>query len=83
MATSQERQNLACNIRRFREQQKLTQEELAEIAGVTRNAVDQWEEGNYIPNVISAVAIAKQFGTTAEALVKGKAENFLDEKSNK
>lgn len=72
MATLQERQALAENIRMYRESQAMTQEELAETAGVTRNAVDQWEEGNYIPNVISAVAMAKKFGTTCEELVKSK-----------
>lgn len=64
-----ERQALADNIRRLRENRGLTQEEVAQAAGVTRNAIDQYEEGNYIPNLFSAIAMARMFGTTCEKLV--------------
>lgn len=36
---------LAHNIRRFRKEKNLTQEQLAEIMGVTLGAVYKWEAG--------------------------------------
>lgn len=82
MAKLSERQALADNIRNMRESKGFSQEEVAQAAGVTRNAIDQYEEGNYIPNVISAVAMAKMFGTTCEKLIQAngdKEENATNE----
>ena len=36
---------LAENIRRYRRERKLTQEQLAEVLGVTAGAVYKWESG--------------------------------------
>ena len=69
MATLQERQALADNLQRMREEKGLSQQELADAAGVSRNAVDQWENGSYIPNVIAAAAVAEKLGVTCEQLI--------------
>jgi DNA-binding XRE family transcriptional regulator len=71
MATLQERKNVAENIRLLRECQRMTQEELATVGGVSKNAIDQYENGSYIPNMITAVKIAKVLGTTCEELITG------------
>ena len=36
---------LAENIRKYRREKKLTQEQLAEVMGVTVGAVSKWENG--------------------------------------
>ncbi len=36
---------LAENIRKYRREKKLTQEQLAEVMGVTVGAVSKWESG--------------------------------------
>lgn len=70
MANLEERKALADNLQRLRESSGYSQQELADAAGVSRNAVDQWESGSYIPNVIAAAAIAEKLGTTCEELVQ-------------
>lgn len=46
----------------------LTQAELAERAGVTRQTVVAIEAGDYAPSVYLALAIAATLGDTVEAL---------------
>jgi putative transcriptional regulator len=44
----------------------MTQEELAEKAGVTRQTVISIEKGNYTPSVLLSLKIAKIFGKVLE-----------------
>lgn len=67
---------LSENIRKKREQQKFTLEEVAESANVTKQAMSKYETGTAIPNGVVLVSIAQKLGTTAEALVKGKPEEI-------
>jgi len=45
----------------WRQQLALTQEELAELTGVTRQTIISVEKGNYIPSVRLALKIARVF----------------------
>ena len=45
----------------WRQQLVLTQEELAELTGVTRQTIISVEKGNYIPSVRLALKIARVF----------------------
>lgn len=47
---------------------ELTQAELAERAGVSRQTIVAVESGGYAPSVYLALALAEQLGTTVEAL---------------
>lgn len=47
---------------------KVTQEELAESVGVSRQTVIAIEKGNYAPSVLLAIKIAKYFNSTVEEL---------------
>ena len=51
-----------------RKEQKITQEQLAEAVGVTRQTIISIEKGNYIPSVLLALKIAIFFNTTVEDL---------------
>lgn len=64
--------SLANNIRTMREQQGLTQEELAKKVGVTQQAVDRYERGFMKPNIVVGVTLAKVLRTTCEELVGDK-----------
>lgn len=44
----------------------LTQEEFANAVGVTRQTVISIEKGNYVPSVLLAIKIAKQFKVAVE-----------------
>ena len=46
----------------------LTQEELAEAVGVTRQTIIAIEKGNYVPSVLLALKLAKAFDTSVEQL---------------
>lgn len=57
------------NLRRIKE---LTQEELAQATGVTRQTIIALEKGNYIPSVLLALKIAKCFGKPVDQIFKVK-----------
>ncbi len=59
--------NLVNHIRRFRfERGEMTQQELADKAGVTRQTIFAIESGKYAPSLPLAFRIAKAFGVGVE-----------------
>jgi len=61
--------NLELNnkIRRFRfDNGEITQEELANRVGVTRQTIIALEAGKYVPSLALAFRIARAFGVTVE-----------------
>lgn len=60
---------IAENILTTRMSMSMTQEQLAEAAGVSRQTVAKWESGATAPDLEHAAAIAEAFGTTLDALV--------------
>jgi putative transcriptional regulator len=62
-------------IRRLRfEHGEMTQQELADRVGCTRQTILVLEQGRYVPSLILAMRIAKVFGTTVEEIFRmGKA----------
>ena len=59
-------------IRALRRSKKLTQVQLAKIAGVSSPAVTEWEKDGYLPKAASLEAIANEFGVTTEYILTGK-----------
>jgi putative transcriptional regulator len=56
-------------IRRFRfEHGEMTQQELAERAGCSRQTIVLLEQGRYVPSLSLALKIARIFETTVEEL---------------
>ena len=55
-------------LRQLRQQQNLSQEELADRVGVHNNSVSKWENG-VIPNMKRIITLAKILGTTATYLL--------------
>ena len=60
--------NLADNIRTFRKQRKLTQEQLAEVMGVTTGAVHKWEIGASVPELGMIMELADFFDVSMDVL---------------
>lgn len=60
------------NIKSIREEAGLTQAGLAEIAGVTQQAVSNWENGDRQPRVEHLPRIADALGVSIDELVRGK-----------
>lgn len=59
-------------IEALRRERGLTQEELAEQVGVTRQTVIALEKGNYVPSVLLALSIARFFSKPVEQIFKVK-----------
>ena len=54
------------NVFRLRKSRKMTQEELARLAGVTRQTIISIESGKYTASLILAMKIAKVFDKRVE-----------------
>lgn len=59
------RENL---VRRHRRSHELTQVQLAEMVGVTRQTIVALESGDYAPSVYLALGLAEALGVTVEEL---------------
>jgi putative transcriptional regulator len=54
------------NVKEIREQQSLTQEQLAQKIGVSRQSIISIEKGHYVPTTTLALKIAAIFKVTIE-----------------
>lgn len=55
-------------IREFRKRKNVTQDELAQAAGVTRQTIISLENGKYNASLVLAYKLAKYFETEIESL---------------
>ena len=60
---------LSENIKRYRKEMNLTQEELAEALGVTIGAVSKWENGNNVPDIMTLMELANFFNISMDELL--------------
>ena len=72
------------NLKLFRKQNCLTQEQVAEKLNVSRQAVAKWENGDTVPDIESCIALAEMYGTTVDMLVRSFSigEKSTDEKKH-
>lgn len=56
------------NVFKYREKAGMTQGELGEKVGVTRQTIIALEKGNYTPSVALALKLAKVFSSKVEEL---------------
>ena len=61
--------SLAENIRSFRKERSLTQEQLSEVLGVTAGAVYKWEAKLSVPDLPLIVEMADFFDTSVDVLL--------------
>ncbi|MBQ7087809.1 MAG: helix-turn-helix transcriptional regulator [Clostridia bacterium] len=57
-------------IKEQRTKAKMSQEKLAELVGVSRQAVTKWEAGQSSPSTENLFRIAEVLGTTVDILTK-------------
>ncbi|MCR5584462.1 MAG: helix-turn-helix domain-containing protein [Lachnospiraceae bacterium] len=61
--------NFAENLRTIRKEQNISQEELAEMLDVSRQAVSKWESGNGYPEVEKLLIISEKLNVSLDALM--------------
>lgn len=62
---------IADRISELRKSRELSQEELAEMTGVSRQAVSKWESEQSMPEMDKIITLSEIFGVTTDYLLKG------------
>lgn len=68
--------SIGSNIKRIREIKGFTQEQLADLANVSFQAVSSWERDIYKPDIDKLINIAKVFDVSLSSLVENKQNKF-------
>lgn len=66
--------NRLCNLRK---QHNLSQEQLAEKIGVSRQAVSKWERGEASPDTDNLIALAQIYNVSIDEILMGKKSNTV------
>lgn len=62
---------LNAQIKKYRTELKLSQEELAEKVYVTRQTISNWENGKSYPDIHSLLLLSSLFNVSLDQLIKG------------
>lgn len=65
---------IGSNIARLRKDCRMTQAELAERLNYSDKAVSKWERAESMPDILTLMALAQQFGTTVNELLTAPGE---------
>ena len=63
--------NIADRIQTLRKSKGISQEELADKIGVSRQAVSKWESEQSTPDIEKVILLSEYFGVTTDYLLKG------------
>ena len=69
-------------IQYLRKKQGLSQEQLADRLGVSRQAVSKWESEQSLPDIDKIIAISEYFDVTTDWLLKGVQSQYKSETEN-
>lgn len=64
------REYIVNQVSALRAQKKVTQEDLAEAVGVSRQTIIAIEKGNYTPSIALSLKLAQFFNTSVEKIFK-------------
>lgn len=74
--------NIGERILRLRKEKNITQEQLANMVGVSSGAVSKWETGNSTPDILLLSPLARALNTTPDSLLSFRRELSEDEVNN-
>lgn len=60
---------LSDQIRKYRKEKGLSQDELAEKLGVSRQSISLWENGQTQPTIENILALARIFNVSTDAIL--------------
>ena len=61
-------EGIVCRLREFRTQSGMTQLDLADAVGVSRQTIISIERGRYVPSLPLALKLARHYGCATEDL---------------
>ena len=64
-----QKNNIAENLSSLRQLKKYSQEQVAEIIGVSRQAIAKWESGQSLPDIVNCDALAKFYDVDLDDLI--------------
>lgn len=79
--------DIGSKIKAARMEKKFTQEQVAEVLGVSRQTISNWENGKSYPDIISVIKMSECYGVSLDYLLKGEEKmsgyyGFLEESTN-
>lgn len=74
--------NLGSNILKLRKEKKMSQEQLAEKIGVTRQTISNWELNETTPDTNQLILLSKTFNVDIDRIIGNNINNLLIEKVN-
>ncbi len=73
--------SFADNLQLIRKEKQLSQEELAEKIGVSRQAISKWEQGSGYPETEKLLILSHELNVSLDYLMLGETGNDMAEKS--
>jgi len=79
--------DIGSKIKAARMEKKFTQEQVAEVLGVSRQTISNWENGKSYPDIISVIKMSECYCVSLDYLLKGEEKmsgyyDFLEESTN-
>ena len=68
--------SIGSNIKKIKEEKKLTQENIADMLNVSYQAVSSWERDEYRPDIDNLINLAKKLDVSLSSLVEDKIKNL-------
>ena len=69
---------LCANMRKLRELNRMTLEEVAERLDISRQALSKWEKGESVPDVLKCDALAQIYGVNLDLMLHGDLARALE-----
>ncbi|WP_346888845.1 helix-turn-helix transcriptional regulator [Clostridium sp. UBA1056] len=73
--------SFADNLKSIRKERHISQEELAEIIGVSRQAVSKWEQGSGYPEMEKLLVLSKELNVSLDYLMLGEIKSTENNKA--
>ena len=72
--------NISDRVQNLRKTKGISQEELADKVGVSRQAVSKWESEQSMPDLDKVIIMSDYFGVTTDYILKGIEQSAQTEK---
>ena len=71
------------NLKKIRKNNNLSQEQLAEILGISRQAISKWESGSAYPEMEKIIQLCEKFNVNIDDLLHKDIEEIISEEQSK